>query len=59
MKAACVLLNEMIIMNYPIPSLGILHLPNTASKQDPHSLLQLNIFLRSKDTYLTLPILAT
>ena len=38
-----VLLNKMIIMNYPIAPLGILHLPNITSKQDPHSLSQNNM----------------
>jgi len=37
----CVSLNEMIIMNYPIPPLGVLHLPNIASKQDCHSFFQM------------------
>jgi hypothetical protein len=49
----------MIIMNYPIPTLGILRLSNIASEQDPHSLFHVHMFLRPKDTHSTLPILGT
>ena len=49
----------MIIVNYPIPTLVILNLPNFASKQDPHYFFQVYMCLRPKDTHLTLPISAT
>ena len=37
MKPTCLSLNKMMIMNYPIPTFGILHLLNIASKQDPRN----------------------
>jgi len=60
MKSKCGSWNEMIIVNYPIfPTLGTLHLPNIALKQDPHSHFQVHMFLRPKETHFTLPISAT
>ena len=59
MISTCVLLKNMIIISYSIPTLGILRLPNIASKHDPHSLLHVHRFLPPKDTHLTLPVSAT